>query len=249
MNTIKDINTIIAIGSAKGGVGKSTIAYNIAKLLSLKGLSIGILDADICGPSQANLFKINNNNHVIEIEDNAFMPILISDIKLMSIGCLIKENDAILWKTPMIIKAINQLLHETRWGKLDVLLLDLPPGTSDIHITISQKVKINHTILVTTPQELSTIDTKRSIKMFSKIKTPILGIIENMSSYKCKNCNHIEYIFEKDGGSKISNEYSIPLLDKLPLKSNPHYNENKTQTNIEIVNSYSKIINKIINAL
>ncbi len=212
---IKNINNIIAITSGKGGVGKSTTAINLALTLAKAGAKVGILDADIYGPSLPTL--VGEREFKPDVADSLFVPLDKYGIKLMSFGFLIAEKQPAIWRGAMINKALEQMLFDSAWGELDYLVIDMPPGTGDIHLTMCQKMPITATIAITTPQDIARIDVVKSIEMYNKLSIPCLGIIENMATHICTNCGHEDDIFGANGGKILANEYAVPLLGKLPL--------------------------------
>ena len=215
VNAIKDIKNVIAIASGKGGVGKSSTAANLALALSYEGANVGILDADIYGPSQPKMMGITKKP---DSKDGKSMePIIAHDIQTMSIGFLVDQETPMVWRGPMVTSTLEQLLKETNWNNLDYLIIDLPPGTGDTQLTLAQKIPVTGSIIVTTPQDIALLDARRGLKMFEKVKIPILGIVENMSTHICSNCGHEEFIFGKDGGAKICSDYNTELLGSLPL--------------------------------
>lgn len=218
LDGLKNVKNIIAVGSGKGGVGKSTTTANLAISLAKCGAKVGILDADIYGPSQPLMLGSYENPD--SADQKTIQPIERHGIQFMSIGNLVDEKTAMIWRGPMVSKALQQILRDTQWKDLDYLLVDLPPGTGDIQLTLSQKIPVAGAIVVTTPQDLSLIDARRAIAMFEKVKIPTLGIIENMSTHICSNCGHEEAIFGSGGGQSISEEYEVPLLGQLPLDLN-----------------------------
>src|SRR5579872_3784334 len=211
---IPQIKNIIAIASGKGGVGKSTTAVNLALALSKEGLRVGILDADIYGPSIPLMLGIKTRPEVTE--EKKIRPIIAYDIQSMSIGYLVDEKTPMVWRGPMVSGALQQLLHDTLWDNLDYLIIDLPPGTGDIQLTLSQKIPVTAAIIVTTPQDLALLDARRAYEMFQKVKVPVLGIVENMSGHICSQCGHAEAIFGQGGGEKLANDIGIELLGRLP---------------------------------
>ncbi len=208
---------VILVASGKGGVGKSTFALNLALTFQHFKLKVGLLDADIYGPS---LPKLLNTNKKPKIENKNFLPIEVNGLKTMSIGYLISEDTANIWRGPMVIKAVTQLLKDVAWGELDVLIIDTPPGTGDVQLTISQKIDVSGALILTTPQELSLLDVKRGISMFRKVNLPILGLIENMSYYVCNECQKKHYIFGKQSSLKLANNLDVEILGELPLSEN-----------------------------
>ncbi len=205
---------IIMVASGKGGVGKSTFALHLALTFQHLKFKVGLLDVDIYGPS---LPKLLNTTEKPRIEDKSFLPIVINGLKTMSIGYLIPEETPNVWRGPMVIKAVTQLLRDVSWGKLDILIIDTPPGTGDVQLTISQKIDITGALIITTPQELSLLDVKRGINMFKKINVPILGIIENMSYYKCNECQKKHYIFGKKSSQQLTDKFGAEVLGELPI--------------------------------
>jgi ATP-binding protein involved in chromosome partitioning len=214
LNPLPNVKNIIAIASGKGGVGKSTVTANLALALQAGGARVGVLDADIYGPSQPTLFNVSGKP---EMENQRFIALTNYGIQLMSIGFLIDSNKAAIWRGPIVSKALQQMLFDTAWDNLDYLLLDLPPGTGDVQLTMAQKVPVAGAIVVTTPQDLSMIDARRAVAMFKKVNVPVLGIVENMSLYQCPKCEHREAIFGQDGAERLCTEFDLPLLGQLPL--------------------------------
>jgi ATP-binding protein involved in chromosome partitioning len=218
MIELPEVKYIIAIASGKGGVGKSTTAVNLALALSLENVTVGLLDADIYGPSQPMMLGIQQKPEVL---DNKTMePIVQYGIQSMSIGYLIDAESPMVWRGPMVTTALQQLLRDTRWKNLDYLIIDLPPGTGDIQLTLSQKIPVTGVVIVTTPQDIALIDARKAAAMFQKVHVPILGIIENMSTHICSNCGHEEKIFGSGGGQQIAEKLNIELLGQLPLAIN-----------------------------
>ena len=214
-----NVKNIIAIASGKGGVGKSTTTVNLAHALIAEGAKVGILDADIYGPSIPTLLGLKNDKP--SSDDGKFMtPLTAYGISAMSIGFLVDENDATVWRGPMASGAFNQLLNETAWPELDYLLIDMPPGTGDIQLTLAQKVPVAAAVIVTTPQDIALIDAAKGIAMFDKVKVPVLGIIENMSYHLCENCGHKSHIFGENGGLNMAESKQTHLLGQLPLDIN-----------------------------
>ncbi len=215
MNQLPNIKNIIAIASGKGGVGKSTTAVNLALALSQEGARTGILDADIYGPSQPLMLGVTTRP---DMKDKKTMfPVMAHGIQSMSIGYLIDETSSMVWRGPMVSMALQQLLNDTLWDNLDYLVIDLPPGTGDIQLTLAQKIPVTGAVIVTTPQDLALLDARRAYEMFRKVNVPVLGIIENMSLHICSQCGHQEPIFGTGGGMQMAEQYAIELLGKLPL--------------------------------
>ncbi len=212
---LPNVKNIIAIASGKGGVGKSTTAVNLALALAAEGAQVGILDADIYGPSQPMMLGITGRPE--SIEENTIEPMEGHGLQASSIGFLIEEDAPMVWRGPMVTSALEQLLRQTRWRDLDYLIVDMPPGTGDIQLTLSQKVPVTGAVIVTTPQDIALLDARKGLKMFEKVGVPIVGIIENMSTYVCTKCGHEEHIFGSGGGEKMCKEYSVDFLGALPL--------------------------------
>lgn len=212
------IKNIIPVASGKGGVGKSTLSVNLALALSKEGARVGILDADIYGPSQPMMLGAINPPEIQENrEKKILMPIKRHGIQSMSIGYLIDQNTPMVWRGPMVTTALQQLLNDTMWDDLDYLIIDLPPGTGDIQLTLAQKIPVSAAVVVTTPQDLALLDARRAYEMFRKVNIPVLGIVENMSLHICSQCGHEEPIFGEGGGERLAAEYGIELLGSLPL--------------------------------
>jgi len=212
---LPSVKNIIAVSSGKGGVGKSTTAANLALALAAEGASVGILDADIYGPSQPMMLGVTGKPETIV--ENTIEPLIGHGIQVMSIGFLIDADNPMVWRGPMATSALEQLLTQTNWKDLDYLIVDMPPGTGDIQLTLSQKVPVTGAIVVTTPQDIALLDAKKGLKMFEKVNIPILGIVENMSIYVCPNCDHQEHIFGQGGGQKMCDQYGVEFLGSLPL--------------------------------
>ena len=209
------VKNIVAVASGKGGVGKSTTTVNLALALAAEGAKVGILDADIYGPSQPMMMGIKGRP---ETEDGkSMMPLANHGVEVMSIGFLVDEDQAMIWRGPMATQALDQLLRQTNWGDLDYLLVDMPPGTGDIALTLSQRVPLTGAVIVTTPQDIALIDAKKGLTMFEKVGVPILGIVENMAVYCCPNCGHTEHIFGVDGGKRMAEQFKVDHLGSLPL--------------------------------
>ncbi len=212
---LPNVKNIIAVASGKGGVGKSTTAANLALALAAEGAAVGILDADIYGPSQPMMMGIEGRP---ESADGKTMdPLENHGVQVMSIGFLIDPDQAMIWRGPMATQALEQLLRQTNWGELDYLVVDMPPGTGDIQLTLSQKVPMTGAVIVTTPQDIALLDAKKGVAMFDKVGVPILGLVENMAVYCCPNCGHTEHIFGADGGKRYAAEKGIDYLGGLPL--------------------------------
>ena len=209
------VKNVIAVASGKGGVGKSTTTVNLALALAAEGAKVGILDADIYGPSQPMMMGISGRP---ETEDGtSMMPLANYGVEVMSIGFLVDDDQAMIWRGPMATQALDQLLRQTNWGELDYLLVDMPPGTGDIALSLSQRVPLTGAVVVTTPQDIALIDAKKGIAMFEKVGVPILGVVENMAVYCCPNCGHTEHIFGAEGGKRLAQQFKVDHLGSLPL--------------------------------
>ena len=210
-----NVKNIIAVASGKGGVGKSTTAANLALALASEGATVGLLDADIYGPSQPMMMGIEGRPD--SADGKTMEPMERHGVQVMSIGFLVDQDQAMIWRGPMATQALEQLLRQTNWKDLDYLIVDMPPGTGDIQLTLSQRVPMTGAVIVTTPQDIALLDAKKGIKMFEKVGVPILGIVENMAVHICSNCGHAEHIFGADGGKKMAAEYQMEYLGALPL--------------------------------
>src|SRR5437867_360077 len=212
---ISGVKNIIAVASGKGGVGKSTTAVNLALALAAEGAQVGVLDADIYGPSQPTMLGITGRP---ESKDGKTLePLETYGLQAMSIGFLIDVDTPMVWRGPMVTQALEQLLKDTNWRNLDYLIVDMPPGTGDIQLTLAQKVPVTGAVIVTTPQDIALIDARKGLKMFDKVGVPIVGIVENMSIHICSNCGHAEHIFGAGGAEKMCRDYNVPFLGALPL--------------------------------
>ncbi|RAZ42028.1 iron-sulfur cluster carrier protein ApbC [Polynucleobacter paneuropaeus] len=209
------VKNIIAVASGKGGVGKSTTAANLALALSAEGARVGILDADIYGPSLPMMLGINGRPQTKE--ENTIEPMEGHGLQASSIGFLVDQDSPMVWRGPMVTSALEQLLRQTRWRDLDYLIVDMPPGTGDIQLTLSQKVPVTGAVIVTTPQDIALLDARKGLKMFEKVGVPIIGIVENMSTYICPSCGHEEHVFGSGGGQKMCSDYNVDFLGSLPL--------------------------------
>jgi len=212
---LPNVKNIVAVASGKGGVGKSTTTVNLALALAAEGARVGILDADIYGPSQPMMMGIEGRPE--SVDGQTMEPLENYGLQVMSIGFLVDKDEAMIWRGPMATQALDQLLRQTNWKELDYLLVDMPPGTGDIQLTLSQKVPLTGAVIVTTPQDIALLDARKGIKMFEKVGVPILGIVENMAVYCCPNCGHTEHIFGADGGKRMAAEYGMDYLGALPL--------------------------------
>ena len=215
LTPLPQVKNIIAVASGKGGVGKSTTAVNLALALLAEGATVGVLDADIYGPSIPKMLGLSGrpdspDGKTIEPKRN-------HGLQAMSIGLLVGEDTPMIWRGPMVTQALQQLLNDTRWDGLDYLVIDLPPGTGDIQLTLAQRVPVSGAVIVTTPQDIATLDARKALQMFAKVEVPVLGIVENMAVHVCSNCGHSEHVFGAGGGQAMAAQYDVPLLGSLPL--------------------------------
>jgi len=210
-----NVKNIIAVASGKGGVGKSTTAVNLALALAAEGASVGLLDADIYGPSQPMMMGINDRPE--SLDGKTMEPLENHGLQVSSIGFMINPDEPMVWRGPLVTQALQQLLTQTNWRDLDYLIVDMPPGTGDVQLTLSQKVPVTGAVIVTTPQDIALLDARKGLKMFEKVDIPIVGIVENMSTHICSNCGHAEPIFGQGGGEKMCKEYGVDFLGALPL--------------------------------
>jgi len=213
------VKKIVAVASGKGGVGKSTVTANLALALAAEGQRVGLLDADIYGPSQGMMLGVPPGTRPKTAGEKHFIPVEALGLQTMSMGYLVDENTPMVWRGPMAGSALQQLLTQTQWSELDILLIDMPPGTGDIQLTLSQRASVDGAVIVTTPQNIALLDAKKGIEMFAKVEIPVLGVVENMSTHICSNCGHEEAIFGEGGGEKISSDYDTKLLGRIPLAS------------------------------
>jgi ATP-binding protein involved in chromosome partitioning len=218
MPSMHKVKNIVAVASGKGGVGKSTTSVNLALALAAEGAKVGILDADIYGPSVPKMLGIEEATRPEFIDEKHFNPIFAHGIQSMSMGYMVTDSTPMVWRGPMVSGALQQLLGQCMWHDLDYLVVDMPPGTGDIQLTLSQKVPVSGSVIVTTPQDIATLDAKKGIEMFRKVDIPVLGVIENMAMHTCSNCGHEEHIFGSGGGERIANDYQSELLGSLPLE-------------------------------
>jgi ATP-binding protein involved in chromosome partitioning len=212
---VPGVKNIIAVASGKGGVGKSTTAVNLALGLAAEGATVGVLDADIYGPSQPMMLGITGRPE--SSDGKSLEPMMGHGIQAISIGFLIDMDTPMVWRGPMVTQALEQLLKDTRWRDVDYLIVDMPPGTGDIQLTLAQKVPVTGAVIITTPQDIALLDARKGLKMFEKVGIPILGIVENMSTHVCSNCGHEEHIFGSGGAERMSKDYGVELLGSLPL--------------------------------
>jgi len=216
LKPLENIKNVIAVASGKGGVGKSTTAINLALALSMEGATVGILDADIYGPSQPRMLGVSGQPK--SNDGKSLEPMEAHGLQAMSIGFLIDEETPMIWRGPMVTQALEQLLNDTQWRGLDYLVVDLPPGTGDVQLTLAQKIPVSGAIIVTTPQDIALLDARKGLKMFEKVEVPVLGVVENMSIHICSQCSHEEPIFGEGGGKRMAEESSVDLLGALPLE-------------------------------
>lgn len=210
------VRNVIVVGSGKGGVGKSTTAVNLAAAIQKLGYRVGVLDADVYGPSIPTMLGLSGKPTTPD--SKSFSPMLAHGMQAMSIGSLLDSDDApAIWRGPMATSALTQLFNDTRWDDLDVLVIDLPPGTGDIQLTLAQKIPVAGAVIVTTPQDIATLDARKALRMFEKVGVPVLGVIENMATHICSSCGHEEPIFGAGGGLSMAERYDVPLLGSLPL--------------------------------
>ncbi len=214
LKPLSGVKNNVAVASGKGGVGKSTTAVNLALALSAEGARVGILDADIYGPSQPMMLGVKGKP---KTDGSSIFPIRAYGLQSMSIGYLVDEEAPMIWRGPMVTGALQQLLKDTRWDDLDYLIIDLPPGTGDIQLTLAQQIPVSGAVIVTTPQDIALLDARRGLNMFAKVSVPVLGIIENMSLHVCSRCGHAEPIFGEGGGQRMAEQCGVPLLGALPL--------------------------------
>jgi ATP-binding protein involved in chromosome partitioning len=212
---LRDVRFKVAVASGKGGVGKSTVAANLALALERVGHRVGLMDSDIYGPSQQMMMGIDEKPYVNEA--NQIVPIERYGVKVMSLGFLMDVDQPVIWRGPMVMKAVEQFLQDVAWGALDFLVIDLPPGTGDAQLTLTQKIQLSGAVIVTTPQDVSLIDARKGLAMFQKVNVPVLGIVENMSYYLCPACGHREEIFKHGGGRRTAEELRVPFLGEIPL--------------------------------
>ncbi|MBK7204601.1 MAG: iron-sulfur cluster carrier protein ApbC [Thermomonas sp.] len=216
LKPLANVRNIIAVGSGKGGVGKSTTAVNLALALAAEGLAVGVLDADVYGPSVPMMLGLSGRPD--SPDGKTIEPMRAHGIEAMSIGLLVDQDTPMIWRGPMATSALTQLLTGTRWGDLDVLVVDLPPGTGDIQLTMAQKIPVAGAVIVTTPQDIATLDARKALKMFEKLDIAVLGLVENMAVHVCSNCGHAEHIFGEGGAVRMSAQYGVPVLGSLPLQ-------------------------------
>ena len=215
LKVMPNVKNIVAVASGKGGVGKSTVAANLALALAAEGAQVGVLDADIYGPSQPTMLGIKGRP--VTTDNRTLEPMENHGLQMSSIGLLIDADQPMVWRGPMVMSALTQMLREVEWGTLDVMVVDMPPGTGDSQLTLAQQVPVTGVVIVTTPQDIALMDAKKGLKMFEKVSVPVLGIVENMAVHVCSNCGHAEHVFGAEGGQKMAREYGVDFLGSLPL--------------------------------
>jgi ATP-binding protein involved in chromosome partitioning len=213
---LPDVRFKVAVASAKGGVGKSTVTANLAVALTRRGYAVGLLDADIYGPSQQIMMGIDEKPYV-DKHDHRLLPIQRHGVWIATLGALMDPDRPAVWRGPMLMKAVDQLLGGVRWGRLDFLLVDLPPGTGDVQLSLTQRIALSGAVIVTTPQEVALVDARKGIAMFQRAGVPVLGIVENMSYYQCAQCGHEETIFKRGGGRELAVRLGVPFLGEVPI--------------------------------
>ena len=216
LKPLANVRNIIAVGSGKGGVGKSTTAVNLALALAAEGLAVGVMDADVYGPSVPMMLGLSGRPD--SPDGKTIEPMRAHGVEAMSIGLLVDQDTPMIWRGPMATSALTQLLNDTRWGDLDVLVVDLPPGTGDIQLTLAQKIPVAGAVVVTTPQDIATLDARKALKMFEKLGIAVLGLVENMAVHVCGQCGHAEHVFGEGGAARMSAQYGVPVLGSLPLE-------------------------------
>ncbi len=215
LGPLPGVKNVIAVASGKGGVGKSTVSANLALALQAEGAKVGVMDADIYGPSQPTMLGVHGKP--ASPDGKSILPMQAHGMPVMSIGFLVEEDTPMIWRGPMVTQAMMQLITDTRWEQLDYLVIDLPPGTGDIQLTLSQKVPVAGAVIVTTPQDIALLDARKALKMFEKVEVPVLGVVENMATHVCSNCGHEENIFGEGGGERMASQYGAAYLGSLPL--------------------------------
>jgi ATP-binding protein involved in chromosome partitioning len=216
LKPLANVKNIVAVASGKGGVGKSTTAANLALAWAAQGAKVGLLDADIYGPSQPLMMGLSGAKPV-SADGKHLTPLRAHGVEVMSIGFMIDQEQPMAWRGPMVTQALTQLLGDTNWGELDYLVVDMPPGTGDIQLTLAQRVPVSGAVIVTTPQDIALLDARKGLKMFEKVEVRVLGVVENMSMHVCSQCGHIEHVFGSGGGARMAAQYGVQLLGELPL--------------------------------
>jgi ATP-binding protein involved in chromosome partitioning len=252
---LDQINYVVAVASGKGGVGKSTVAVNLALALQTLGNRVGLLDADIYGPSIAMMLGVPEGQRPQIEQEKFFKPVMAHGLATLSMAYLATEKTPMVWRGPMASGALQQLLKQTQWGELDVLVVDMPPGTGDIQLTLSQKARVSGAVIVTTPQNIALLDAKKGIEMFLKVNIPVLGIVENMATHICTECGHQTSIFGSGGGADVAQQYQTQLLASLPLHRSIREQGDRgipplvADPDSEISTSYKQMAQGVINAL
>jgi ATP-binding protein involved in chromosome partitioning len=216
LKPLANVKNIVAVASGKGGVGKSTTAANLALAWTAQGAKVGLLDADIYGPSQPLMMGLSGAKPVSD-DGKHMTPLRAYGVEVMSIGFMIDQEQPMAWRGPMVTSALTQLLGDTNWGELDYLVVDMPPGTGDIQLTLAQRVPVSGALIVTTPQDIALLDARKGLKMFEKVEVRVLGVVENMSMHVCSQCGHVEHVFGSGGGARMATQYGVQLLGELPL--------------------------------
>jgi ATP-binding protein involved in chromosome partitioning len=217
LKPLGNVKNVIAVASGKGGVGKSTTAANLALAWAAQGARVGLLDADIYGPSQPLMMGLAGKKPEMTADGKQMIPLRAHGVQVMSIGFMIDAEQPMIWRGPMVTQALTQLLGDTNWGELDYLVVDMPPGTGDIQLTLAQRVPVSGAVIVTTPQDIALLDARKGLKMFEKVEVRVLGIVENMSVHVCSQCGHVEHVFGSGGGARMAAQYGVQLLGELPL--------------------------------
>jgi ATP-binding protein involved in chromosome partitioning len=217
LKPLATVKNVIAVASGKGGVGKSTTAANLALAWAAQGARVGLLDADIYGPSQPLMMGLAGKKPTLDADGKHMIPLRAHGVEVMSIGFLIDAEQPMVWRGPMVTQALTQLLGDTQWGDLDYLVVDMPPGTGDIQLTLAQRVPVSGAVIVTTPQDIALLDARKGLKMFEKVEVRVLGVVENMSVHVCSHCGHVEHVFGSGGGGRMAEQYGVQLLGELPL--------------------------------
>lgn len=250
-NRIRGVKNIIAVGSGKGGVGKSTVSTNLAAAMAMRGLKVGLMDADIYGPSLGRMLGVNGRLALQGDGKNRILPHEVHGIKLISFSFMLNADQAVVWRGPMLGKAVEQFLFQVVWGELDYLIIDLPPGTGDVQLSLAQLIDLDGAVVVTTPQNVALQDASRAVHMFMDVKVPILGVVENMAEFHCPKCGHVAHIFSKNGGQSFASKYKTPLLGSIPIEQGiMESGEDGTpivvkQKSGPIVDAYFKIIDQL----
>lgn len=241
---LPDIKNIIAVASGKGGVGKSTLASNLAVSMANAGKSVGLLDADIYGPSQPRMMGLEGQKP--GGTDGAIEPLIAHGVKVMSIGFMVDNEAPLVWRGPMVQSALIQLLRDVNWGALDVLLIDMPPGTGDAQLTLAQKVPLTGAVIISTPQDIALLDARKGVEMFRKVNVPILGVVENMSTHICSNCGHEEHIFGHDGAKKEAEKLGVPFLGAIALSADIRM---KSDAGEPVIDTFDQIASKVAGSI